>query len=260
MILPLIDQRIRRAFSNSAVHYEVLSSLQREIGRELVQRIIDQEPAGAVLDIGMGTGYLTNKLQQTFAENLVVGLDFAPGMIEQARKKYEEICIVQAHAEAIPFRPQSFDIAVSNLAYQWVNNLPRSFQSVRRVLKKDGQLVFTMFGYDTLKELFEVLQSPAVNSRVNIRRLPKYDDVQVWLQTAGFSSVVLTREFITTHFEDMLSLVRWLKQIGANTLPRDAFIGRDFLFKASEIYNEKFKERLGIKATFEVVWVTAKNS
>ena len=73
MILKLIDNKIRRAFSNSALQYEALTGLHKEIGRELIQKVsldvgtvsvpalknldigMVTIPAFTILDIGMGT-------------------------------------------------------------------------------------------------------------------------------------------------------------------------------------------------------------
>ena len=45
------------------------------------------------------------------------------------------------------------DLVWSNLALQWVNDLPRALAEFRRVLTVGGLLSFTTFGPDTLKEL-----------------------------------------------------------------------------------------------------------
>ena len=54
---------------------------------------------------------------------------------------------------ALPLAGVSFDLVWSNLALQWINDLPRAFAEVRRVMKVGGLFMFSTFGPDTLKEL-----------------------------------------------------------------------------------------------------------
>ena len=56
-------------------------------------------------------------------------------------------------SETLPLRPESLDLAVSALAFQFVNDLPGVFAQIRRALKPDGLLLAAMIGGDTLTEL-----------------------------------------------------------------------------------------------------------
>ena len=115
MILDILDKKIRNAFSDAALQYDVLTSLHKEIGRELTKKIMNHEPCCAVLDIGMGTGRFTHRLTNIFPDSIVVGLDFSYGMIERARQKEGTFKIVLGDAAQLPFREGVFDIITSNL-------------------------------------------------------------------------------------------------------------------------------------------------
>ena len=65
-------------------------------------------------------------------------------------------------------------------------------------------------------------------------------------------------EHIKVHFRDMFVLVKWIKDIGANALMGDMFIGRDWLNRANAYYHQTFGDRWGVGATFEVIWAQAK--
>ncbi len=257
-MLNLIDKRIRQAFSNAAMQYDVLTNLHKEIGRELVAKIQGIDHDGVVLDVGMGTGELTKRLKKFFPDALVVGCDFASGMISQAKEKQEDFQIVQADAIALPFKLDVFDMITSNLALQWVNNLNSSFQMYHARLKKEGQFCFTMFGHETLKELFVALEHAAdgkQNKRdLFVRRLAKIQQVQEAMQMAGFKDIHVSAEHIKVRFPDMMAVMQWLKSIGANTLGKDIFLGKEMLARAKTYYHQNFSDRLGIYATFEVIW------
>ena len=260
-VFGLIDRKIRQAFSDAAMHYDVLTSLHKEIGRELIRRVALSRESPWIADIGMGTGWLTNRLTVLFPDARVVGLDFAGGMIDAARSQWEGFHIVEAHAGRLPFRKDTFDAVVSNLAYQWVGDLPAAFQQCREILKKEGTLNITMFGYNTFEELFASFeQSRGASGRpLPLRRLADEKGVAESLRGAGFRDVCVEREKIRTHFPDMMALMKWIQSIGANNLlADDVYIGKNWLQKAGEYYNDTFHDRWGVRATFEVIWVEAK--
>ena len=266
MIIKSIGRQIRRAFSNSALQYDALTGLHKEIGRELIEKIyrdmVSAGPALKILDVGMGTGYLTKRLKNFFPGALVLGLDFADGMIACANQP-EDFQIIQADACDLPFKEGCFDLIASNLAYQWVEDLPRAFRRSYRVLKREGRFSLTVFGYETFKELFYALeQSVDPKSQIEetffIRRLAARDQIEAALAQAGFVDIVVDVERIKVRFPDMIGLIQWTKNIGANRRERNIYIGKEFLGRANEYYEKYFKDDFGIYATFEVVWASGK--
>jgi malonyl-CoA O-methyltransferase len=257
MILNVIDRKIRNSFSEAALQYEMLTSLHKEIGRELTKKFMGHDPCAAILDVGMGTGWFTRRLTNIFPDALVIGLDFAPGMIARAQKQDATFRIVQANAVYLPFKENTFDIITSNLAYQWVGDLSRAFAFCHSRLKRNGGLYLTMFGRDTFRELFAALEACSENGSFPVQRLAGKDQIVKNLKDAGFTHTQVTGELIKVRFPDMMGLIKWIKDIGANALPKDAYMGKDLLLKANDYYNTHFKDHLGIYATFEVIWIEA---
>jgi malonyl-CoA O-methyltransferase len=272
MLLKFIDDKIRRAFSDAAVQYDVLTGLHKEIGRELLAKAAAHEGNGPILDVGMvpiptfildvgmGTGWLTSRLKNYFPDARVVGIDFAAGMVDVAKMREKDCAILQADARHMPFKENTFEMIASNLAYQWVGDLPKAFANCHAILKSEGKLHLTMFGYSTFRELFEALEKTrdAAKGGIALKRLADRGQVSDALITAGFRDVSVEEEHINVHFQDMLALVKWIKDIGANALVGDMFIGRDWLNRANAYYAQTFADQWGVGATFEVIWVEAK--
>jgi len=251
MMANVIDQKVRSSFSNAALQYDVLTDLHKEIGRGLIERIGNVEDFLTLLDIGMGTGWFTHRLTTIFPNTTIVGLDFAPGMVSCAQKKEATFKIVQADASCLPFKENAFDIITSNLAYQWIEDLPRAFALCRSRLSKRGGLYLTMFGHDTFYELFTALDAcvgkKSDKNGLTIRRLVDKEQVAEALKSAGFNTRHIKTEHIKIHFPDMMNLIKWIKDIGANTLPKDIYMGKDLLLRAEQYYNRHFKDSLGIR-------------
>jgi len=254
MIWQTIHKKVRAAFSDAAFNYELLSSLHKEIGRELVRKVMHQD-AARVLDVGTGTGFLANKAKFYFPEALVVGVDLADGMVLEANKLTEGIQIVQADACALPFQAGCFDLIISNLAYQWVVDLPHAFKVAHRTLSDKGGFCATIFGHQTLGELFATMD--AVLAKTNVNRLSDMDTVAQAMTAAGFQNVKVDYELIKVQFVDVMDLLKWTKSIGANILNDEVFLGPKAFIKMNEHYKIHYPYFEGICATFEVIWVFA---
>jgi ubiquinone/menaquinone biosynthesis C-methylase UbiE len=98
----------------------------------------------AVLDLGCGTGEYTRALLQAGAAT-VVGLDNSPDMLNHARRNAPAANFVQASMDdELPFADQSFDRIVAGLCFDYVFDWPRLFAELFRVLRPDGEPVFSM--------------------------------------------------------------------------------------------------------------------
>ena len=262
MILKSAESKVQRAFSKSAGQYENLSVLQRKIGEGLLKEIQLNKACGRILDIGMGTGWLTNRMSLLFPHAQVVGMDFAPGMTEYARRNYDTFQSVQADAAHLPFRDNIFDTVVSNLAYQWLNNLEEAFKLCYSALKEGGVFYLTMFGQKTMQELFEALKNSSGREnpagQLSIKRLPAQNEILEGVRNAGFKDLKVQNETVQICFEDMLALVKWLKSTGANAMRKEFFVGRNRLLQANAYYNKNFRDRRGVYASFELISIRAK--
>jgi SAM-dependent methyltransferase len=166
--------------------------------------------------------------------------------------------------ETLPFRPASLDLAVSALAFQFVNDLPGVLAQIRRALRPDGLLLAAMIGGDTLTELrqsFAAAESECEGG-VSPRIMPFADlrDVGALLQRAGFALPVTDVERLTVRYSSPFILMSELRRMGAtNALAerRRTPLRRATLKRMVEIYARRFGDRDGkVRATFEVIWLS----
>ena len=99
--------------------------------------------------------------------------------------------MVVAEAEALPFKPASFDLILSVLDLHHVNDLPGALLQLRQALKPDGLLLASLFAGETLTELrrawmeAELAEQGGAGSRVSPFADPR--DLAGLLQRAGFA-------------------------------------------------------------------------
>ena len=256
------NNKISRAFSNAAFKYDESTSLHRNIGESLVKKIEnikDVNSSVIILDVGMGTGYMTERVRTVFTDSKIVGIDFALGMLDFVKRKRKDIFIVGADAARLPFRENIFDVIVSNLVYQWVENLGEAFRQCRMCLKEKnkGGFYFSMFGKGTFKELFLSLENSMKDQSKRdsfpAQKLADRSDIVDALETAGFRNQKVETKSIKIRFDDMFDLIKWIKNIGANSLKREIFVGKEFLNRANDYYLKNFCDDTGVFATMEIV-------
>jgi SAM-dependent methyltransferase len=167
-------------------------------------------------------------------------------------------------SEPLPLQPQSLDLVVSALAFQFVNDLPGVLTQIRRALKPDGLLLATMLGGDTLTELRQSFAAAEAECEggVSPRVAPFADlrDVGALLQRAGFALPVTDVDRIVVRYDSAFALMADLRRMGATNIlveRRRTPTRRDTLLRMAQLYGERFADSDGrIRATFDVLWLS----
>lgn len=255
---------VRRAFSRAATQYDAAAVLQREVCGRMLERLdlVKLQPA-RVLDAGCGTGWGTRQLSLRYPAAQVVALDIAYGMLQAARgdtgwwkklfggAKQNYLC---ADIEALPLAANSVELVWSNLAVQWVNDLPGALAELHRTLKVDGLLMFSTFGPDTLKELRAAFAH--VDGHNHVSRFIDMHDIGDMLVGAGFAEPVMDMEMLTLTYEDMRAVMQDLKSIGAHNATAgrsNGLMGKAAWQQVMANY-ERFRRDGKLPATFEIVY------
>jgi SAM-dependent methyltransferase len=167
-------------------------------------------------------------------------------------------------SEPIPLAPESLDLAVSALAFQFVNDLPGVLAQIRRALKPDGLLLAAMIGGDTLTELrqsFAAAESE-LEGGVSPRVAPFADlrDIGALLQRAGFALPVTDVDRVVVRYDSAVALMADLRRMGAANIlveRRRTPTRRATMLRMAQIYSERFADADGrIRATFDVIWLS----
>jgi malonyl-CoA O-methyltransferase len=267
-------QAVRRGFARAAATYDAAAALQREVSSRMGARLdyVKLAPA-AILDAGCGTGEAVGELGIRYPGARVLALDIALPMVAAARRRSHagrsalrrllrsfasrsalEPMFVCADVNALPLRGVAFDLVWSNLALQWVNDLPRALAEFRRVLKVGGLLSFTTFGPDTLREVRSAFAG--LDGRTHTSRFIDMHDIGDMLIHAGFADPVMDMEYVTLTFATPDAMLAELKAIGATNRtqgrPR-GLMGRGRWSRAVARL-EALRQDGRIPATFEVVY------
>lgn len=252
--------KVKGSFAQAATTYDSVADLQRRVGQGLLTQIIQHDLAGVVLDIGCGTGFLTAQLTQIAKIKQVIGLDIALPMLQatQQKCKTENLLLLCADAERLPFAAQTVNHIVSNVALQWCENLTNVFADFKRVLKPEGQLLVSTFGEHTLQELKTAWAK--VDSYTHVNDFYNENEIVDFLQQAGFKQIAAQSDCYLSQYESVFSLMHELKAIGAHNVSsgrRKSMTGKAKLEKMIAEYEVLRSDDL-IPATFEVITVSAR--
>ncbi|MFI9815990.1 methyltransferase domain-containing protein [Saccharothrix variisporea] len=110
-----------------------------------------------VLDIACGTGVVTRRAAERVGpRGSVTGLDISAGMLEIARAGSAEIDWREGDAAALPLPDGAFDVVVSSLGMQFVEDKQSALREVHRVLTPGGRVAIATVG--PTPPLFAVLE------------------------------------------------------------------------------------------------------
>ena len=102
--------------------------------------------AKLVLDVGCGNGAVTKDIC-SHTNGMVIAIDSSRRMIKIVRKmlvglKNIQLCLGDAHS--LPFKENTFDIAICNLLLMWVKDPQQVVNEMARVVKKGGKVVASL--------------------------------------------------------------------------------------------------------------------
>ena len=171
---------------------------------------------------------------------------------------------LDSDSEALPLQPESLDLAVSALAFQFVNDLPGVLAQIGRALRPDGLLLAAMIGGDTLTELRQAFAAAEAECEggVSPRVAPFADlrDIGSLLQRAGFALPVTDVDRVVVRYDSAFALMHDLRRMGASNIlleRRRAPTRRATMLRMAQIYGERFADQDGrIRATFDIVWLS----
>lgn len=258
---PLDRATVARHAARAAAHYDPAADLARAIGDELVSRLeyFGLAPR-TVLDLGAGTGWAARALRRRFPSAQVVALDLSSAMLARAARHARwprRFARVAGDAGALPLRTGSVDLVYSNLAFAFFASPDAALAEVRRVLTREGLLLFSTLGPGTLPELRA--SWAAADHGTHVHDFIDMHDFGSALARAGFAEPVLDVEHYVRHFDSLASLAQALRATGASNAhaarPR-GLTGRSRLAAATQAY-ERLRVAAGLPATLEVVYGAA---
>lgn len=240
----LNEENLIDSFSKHANTYDRYAQLQKSMAERLASLLPAPLPDN-VLEIGCGTGLFTRHLLTQPIKQLVLN-DIAPGMLKVLSNSITlpaNTKISSGNAERIHF--EKVDLICANAVFQWFQNPKETLKKLNQALTRNGNLVFSTFGAETLVEF---RQAANLLSPVNLYTK------EVWarmIRDSGFSINLCDVEIRKTFFPSTMTLLKNLQQIGAAPVQ---MVKTGGLRKLMRDYDARFSTAQGVYATWELYY------
>jgi malonyl-ACP O-methyltransferase BioC len=214
--------QINQAFGNASEDYARNAKLQRVTATELAQRIATYPilPTARVLEIGCGTGFLTQTLYEMYPGADWTITDISSDMLASCQRVFgnaENLRFQQMDGEA-PTVEGGFDLICANMTFQWFEDLPGSIANLVNLLNPGGVLAYTTLCHGSLVEWQEAHRRCGL-----IPGTPEYpiekDLEGCWPDSRGEGALDVVG--IERTYPNAFAFARAIKGIGAETPAAD---------------------------------------
>ncbi|MEF9951025.1 MAG: malonyl-ACP O-methyltransferase BioC [Clostridium sp.] len=260
----MIDKnQVKLHFSKNAKSYDQYAVVQKNMANALLSQIkISKNTSINILEIGCGTGYLTNMLINYFPSGNITAIDIAEGMINEAKKNTSSINInfKCCDIEEVNLN-DTYDLIISNATFQWFNNLNSTINKLYRLLNENGVLLFSTFGENTFNELHSSYKKASLELN-----MPNYSCGQDFLSCNTLKNIILRttntkptiNEYTETHyFPSCSEFFKSIKKVGAsNSNTSNRCLSPSYLKKVIDIYSSSFNKDNNIYSTYHYLLVS----
>lgn len=197
---------VRRRFLRSVESYDRAAEVQRLMADELLELFrlaAGEREFPRILELGCGSGILTDRIEQGFDYGKLYLLDLVEEWSGFHRNR-ERTEFIAGDVERIPL-PGALDLILSNAVIQWVTDLPALLEKLAEALNPEGLLAVTTFGPENLREIAELTGS-------GLRYLDP-DRLQQ-LFSRKFDLIGFRQELLRPQFDTPLAVLKHLKATG----------------------------------------------
>ncbi|HLI15878.1 MAG TPA: methyltransferase domain-containing protein [Acidimicrobiales bacterium] len=258
----LDKRRVAARFGRHAGTYEANALVQDEMADRLVAALARLALApSSILELGCGTGRLTERLAVAYPSARLLAVDIARPMVEAARARLAgrpRVEVRLADAEALE-SAERFDLVVSNATIQWFAAPAASLRRLAGLLAPGGAMAHATLGPATFVELLAALGTPRERGGHGGPSLVLHPARRwaAWLVEAGLADVEARRRLVRRDYESARAFLAALRATGAAYAHEPRRAGRR-LGEAMRRYDAAYRSPAGTYATFEVIELYAR--
>jgi hypothetical protein len=202
-----------------------------------------------------------------FPRAMIIGPDQAalPETLRSASAEisFERYSAFDSHDGIPPGAGDNYNLIISLLQIQAVNDVPGYLARLRAKLVPDGLLIVAAIGGESLSELREAFMAADIEvtggASARVAPMIQVRDAGALLQRAGLALPVADVETHVVRYDNPFALMAEIKALGASNPLIDRpkrFATRQLLTRAAEAYIARDSDPDGrIRATLEVIWL-----
>lgn len=202
------SEQIKKHFNKASKTYDEHCGLQQAIGDHLIALIGQHHSSTAkIIDLGCGTGIVTQKLAAAFPHQVFHAIDIAQELLVKANERLPQAKVYESNFDDLHLTNSEFDLVFSNMALQWSADLSSTFRFIKNKLSADGTLAFSIPLAGTLTEL---------KHNYALNHFFSADVIKDKLAECGLSLTACHEEKTLLAFDNLFSALKSIKHVGAN--------------------------------------------
>ncbi len=250
---------IIKNFGRSARVYHQEAEIQKKVANGLVSSLRpwkDIIPLGPVLEVGCGTGFLTELMISEFPTKDIVITDASEDMLnftkerlgEASNRSYEVL-----NVNEIEEFEEKYSIIVCNFAAQWFSDTAMGLEKLSKLLLPGGLLLTAFPGNQSFMNWYECCLELGLPFTANA--LPDVEDVVIKL-SLGPLQIDYYENDLHQEFESSLDFFKHLKSIGVSK----SKTGKQLSSKQMKLLTKFWDEKTGnkVKVKWHIVYLAAK--
>lgn len=207
-------------------------------------------PGMEILDVGCGTGTLTNEVASYIGDGTITGLDNTQSFIDSGNEHYGSTQNLNLVCNNIfDYQPpHPFDLIITARTMQWLSDIPRALGLFKSWLKPGGQISILDYNHtaiewnpappESMLKFYHTFLKWRADAGMNNRVA---DEVAALLQEAGFHSVQVINADQTykkgeANFDTNLAI--WNKVAQSRQMVTEGYISDELRLQAIAEYSQ----------------------
>ena len=257
------SKSIAETFSEAAEQYHQKADIQQKVANGLISSLLpwkDTLPAGDILEVGCGTGFLSEQIIKEFPDRKKLITDVAPGMLSFCENQLAEkgllndsVTFKTLNVDEISDSEPKYSLIVSNFAAQWFKDTSIGLEKLSALLVPGGLLLCTFPGNHTFEEWYSNCLELGLPFTANA--FPDVEEVVIKLSMNPVQ-VDYYENDLYQEFDDSMDFFKHLKEIGV----RKSKTGKQLTAKQLKLLTKFWDKKVSneVKVKWHVVYLAAK--
>jgi len=215
-----LKQQIATSFGDAVSYYDEHATLQQEVADRLIASLQpwrDIIPAGPIIELGCGTGFVTRGLAEMYPNREVQVTDLSEEMVAFCRQKLNDHQNLSFHtqdAEELPFEEPNYAMTVSGFTAHWFEDPAQTLGRWLQATKPGGLLLASFPGSESFPEWRAKCKELGLPFTANT--LPDVEEMVIKM-SVGPAQVDYYEDTIIQTYDSAFEFFLDLKKLGAGT-------------------------------------------
>lgn len=222
---------IRQRFAKQYENYEQNAQIQKSIVHLLIQLMQNHslpQYYQNVLEIGCGTGYLTQQFLRYYQVDYLHLNDLYDEIKKNPIKSQQHCQYLIGDIQQLNLKKQTFDLVLSSSVLQWIYPLHELFAKIYQTLNRQGYFIFSSYLTDNFWQIKQITRQGL--------NYYDFDELKKLLLHCGFDLIHIQQNYNDLYFYTPYEVLKHLKYTGVTANSVDFFWNKQRLIQFNQEY------------------------